>query len=97
VKITDPKAIAQPAERPSAAPAPRNGATAPAAPGRIEISALSSRLSSLEAELAASPEFDQGRVDAIKEAIRSGQFRINAEAIADKLLAGVHELLKRPH
>jgi negative regulator of flagellin synthesis FlgM len=97
VKITDPKALPQPAERPAASPAPRNGATAPAAPGRIEISALSSRLSSLEAELAASPEFDQGRVDAIKEAIRTGQLRINPEAIADKLLAGVHELLKRPH
>ncbi len=45
---------------------------------------------------AASPEFDAGKVERISDAIAQGQFTVNAEAIADKLLANAQELLSRP-
>lgn len=38
-------------------------------------------------------DFDADRVKAMREAIANGSFRINAEAIADKLLAGAQEML----
>ena len=37
--------------------------------------------------------FDADKVQRIATAIRDGQFEINAEAIADKLIANAHELL----
>lgn len=98
MKITDPKGLAQPLGNPPAKPAAKNGnAAAPVQGEPIRISEMSGRLSALEAQLSASPAFDAGRVDAIKQAIRDGQFKINPEAIADKLLASVQEFLKKPH
>ena len=64
---------------------------------RIQLSAMSGQLSALETQLSSSPAFDSARVEAIKQAIRDGQFTINSGAIADKLLAGVQEFLKKPH
>lgn len=40
--------------------------------------------------------FDQAKVERIAQAIRDGNFRINADAIADKLLDNAQELLARP-
>ena len=37
--------------------------------------------------------FDAEKVKRISDAIRDGKFEINAEAIADKLIANAHELL----
>ncbi len=37
--------------------------------------------------------FDADKVQRIADAIRDGKFEINAEAIADKLIANAHELL----
>jgi negative regulator of flagellin synthesis FlgM len=37
--------------------------------------------------------FDQAKVDRIAQAIRDGRFEVNAEAIADKLIANAQELL----
>jgi negative regulator of flagellin synthesis FlgM len=37
--------------------------------------------------------FDQAKVDRISQAIQDGTFKINAEAIADKLIANAQELL----
>lgn len=98
MKINEQKGVHHPLEQPSSRPAAKNGGSAAPATGEpIHISAMSSQLSALEASLAASPEFDAGRVDAIKQAIRDGQFSIRPEAIADKLLANVEEFLKKPH
>lgn len=41
----------------------------------------------------ASGEFDADRVKAIRAAIANGTFSVNAEAIADKLLANTSEIL----
>jgi negative regulator of flagellin synthesis FlgM len=37
--------------------------------------------------------FDAQRVDAIKSAISSGQFKVNPEAVADKVIASASQLL----
>lgn len=59
----------------------------------VKISDLSSRLAEMEATLAASEPFDAQRVEAIKQAIADGKFKVNPDAVADKLLANVREML----
>jgi len=41
-------------------------------------------------------EFDAEKVARIAQAIRDGKFQVNAEAIADKLIANAKELLAGP-
>jgi negative regulator of flagellin synthesis FlgM len=69
----------------------RAGAKHPAAPASkgdsVQLSSLSAQLHALESSLAASGEFDRGRVEAIKQAIRDGRLAIDPQAIADKMLA----------
>lgn len=55
----------------------------------VELSAGAATL----AAAAAGPSFDAGKVAAIAQAIREGRFQVNAEAIADKLIANAAELL----
>jgi negative regulator of flagellin synthesis FlgM len=58
------------------------------------------RLSSLASQLLASEDavsFDAGRVAEIKQAISEGKFSINADAIADRLIASARELLDSRH
>lgn len=38
---------------------------------------------------------DAAKVEAIKDAIREGRFQVNAEAVADKLIESVRELVGR--
>jgi len=61
---------------------------------KIQISEMSGQLQALESNVAA-PGFDTQRVDHIKQAISEGRFAVNSEAVADKLLASVQELLAR--
>jgi negative regulator of flagellin synthesis FlgM len=102
MKITDPKSSLSSLDQP-VAKAPKNGSQGPApvAGPSVQLSGTAAkfgaRFATLQAELAASPEFDSARVATIKQAIRDGQLRVNPEAIADKLLASVGELLRRPH
>ncbi len=42
-------------------------------------------------------EFDAEKVDRIRREIEQGSYRVNPEAIADKLLANARELLGRPN
>lgn len=77
-------------------PAPERAAGAAAAPvggDKVRLSDLSSRLAELEAKLTASGEFDPQRVERIKAAIANGEYRINPDAIADKLIESVRHLL----
>lgn len=40
-------------------------------------------------------EFDAGKVKSVRAAIESGTFKVNAEAVADKLLTNSQEMLSR--
>lgn len=42
---------------------------------------------------AATPEFDAAKVERIRQAIADGSFVVNADAIADKLIANAQEVL----
>jgi len=60
----------------------------------VQLSPLAAQLQNAVQSLASSPDvFDAGRVSEIKQAISNGQFDINPEAIADKLIETARNLL----
>jgi negative regulator of flagellin synthesis FlgM len=59
----------------------------------VTLSPLSAQLKALEAKVAAGNVFDTKKVDAIKSAIASGQFKVDSEKVADGLIATVKDLL----
>ena len=65
-------------------------ATAPV--GSVNISEASRSLQTTGSSNVEAP-FDAKRVDAIKSAISSGQFKVNPEAIANKVLDSASQLL----
>jgi negative regulator of flagellin synthesis FlgM len=65
----------------------------PAATGGVQLSALSSQLQSVQANLATVPVVNQAHVDEIKQAISEGRFKVNPDVVADKLIATVRELI----
>lgn len=77
-------------DKPAAA---AKGAAKPAAEASAQVK-LSSTASALNEN---SAEFDTAKVDRIAQAIRDGKFKVNAEAIADKLIGNAQELLGRSH
>ena len=80
-------AAAEAAKPAAAAPA---GQATPADPSaKVEISSTAAGLLSG----GSSAEFDADKVARMSEAIAGGTFRINADAIADKLIANAQELL----
>ena len=67
------------------APAARN---TPREPGDLlDLTGRARELRALQQDLAKSPEFDAGRVDALKDAVSSGRYEVNSQRIAEKLLA----------
>lgn len=62
----------------------------PQASTQVDLSPEAAALSS-----AADATFDSAKVDHIAQAIRDGKFKVNPEAIADKLIANAGELLSR--
>ena len=79
----------------AAAAPPGAGASASAGNKAVEPSAKV-ELSATVAQLSAGSTegvFDTQKVQRISDAIRDGKFRVNPEAIADKLIANAQELL----
>ena len=60
---------------------------------RVELSSLSSGLQRAEGAINATPVVNQVKVDEIKQAISEGRFTVNAEKVADSLIASVREML----
>ena len=61
----------------------------------VQLSSLSTQLAALESSLAAGAAFDAGKVQEIKEAIRSGSLTVNAQVVAEKMLAGLQEMFAK--
>ena len=59
----------------------------------VNITPVASQLNAIENQLKTAPAVDTERVAEIRQAIKEGRFSINPEAIADKLVASVKELL----
>jgi negative regulator of flagellin synthesis FlgM len=70
-----------------------SGEKAGKTPEALELSHLASQLLDSGNEL----PFDAGRVAEIKEAISKGKFSVNANAIADRLIASARELADSRH
>lgn len=73
--------------------APKSNRGAGIAGTGVTLSQRAAEVKQLETQLAAMPVMDRARVDSIKEAIASGQYTINAENIAEGLIASVKEML----
>jgi negative regulator of flagellin synthesis FlgM len=68
-----------------------DGRTASAgASARVELSATATALAG---QAVGEASFDQAKVDRISQAIRDGQFQVNADVIADKLIANAQDVL----
>lgn len=65
------------------------GKASPTPDDDVQLSGLSTQLTASDSE----PVFDAGRVSEIKQAISEGRFAINADAIADRLIASAMELV----
>lgn len=83
-----PQASTQSGSSTAAAPA---GKRAPASGVAVTVSSLAR---TLEAAAGAS-DIDLEKVESVKAAIEQGTYKVNAEAIADKLLANAQEMLNR--
>ena len=59
----------------------------------VELSGLSSQLQALDAQLSSGEVVDASRVAEIKQAISEGQFKVNPDVVADRLLQTVQELI----
>ena len=68
--------------------------SAPASAGSasVQLSQLSTQLHAIESSLSG-PAFDRAKVEQIKQAIRDGTLSVNAEVVADKMLASAQDLL----
>lgn len=98
MKITDIKATPLQPSGPDAKGGKQAGpTTGPVDGAPIRLSGLGGQLAHLETELASSPSFDAARVAEVRQAIVEGRYRVDAEAIADRLLAGAADFLRRPH
>lgn len=74
---------------------PRPSATPRANTGElVQLSPLASTLQKAETVLAQTPAVDGKRIEEIKQAIRDGNFRIDANRIADGLIADVRQMLE---
>ena len=58
---------------------------------KVQLSDLATRLNQLESKFGG--DFDAKKVDEVRSAIADGRFKVNADAVADRLLASVAELL----
>jgi negative regulator of flagellin synthesis FlgM len=59
---------------------------------KVQLSDLASRLNQLETQFGQT-DFDAKKVAEVRQAIAEGRFKVNSEAVADKLLSSVAELL----
>lgn len=69
--------------------------TTSAAPAGVAVTVSSLARSLASTGQGDTPDVDLSKVDAMKTAIRQGQFQVNPGAIADKLLSNAQEMLSR--
>ena len=63
----------------------------------LNISQLSTKMQNLESRLAQGDVFDSVRVNEIRQAVRDGNFKVNVEAVADKMISSAYDLFIKRH
>ncbi|QCO67707.1 flagellar biosynthesis anti-sigma factor FlgM [Luteimonas yindakuii] len=64
----------------------RKAVEAPAAADSLRLTGEATGLQALQRDLATRPALDESRVQAVREALASGSYRIDPEAIASRML-----------
>ena len=62
----------------------------------LQLSPLMSHAKQMAETMPKTPAFDQKKVDELKDAIAAGKFKINPEAIAERLLKSVGDFVGQP-
>ena len=91
------RAHPQPVVAKAAAPAAQAVAQSTVATSSGAPVTFSNATRSLDSAARAQGDFDAGKVKAMREAIQNGTFKVNPEAIADKMLANAQEVFARVH
>lgn len=91
--IGKPAGVTGPMDVAAGKPVAQTPAPTKAAGDRVDVTSLASQLQALEKRLADVSVVDTARVDAIKQAISEGRFKVDAEVVADRLIATVREHL----
>jgi negative regulator of flagellin synthesis FlgM len=63
----------------------------------LNISQLSTKMQNLESRLSDGEVFDAARVNEIKQSVRDGSFKVNAPAVADKMISSAYDLFIKRH
>lgn len=77
----------------------RQAPAKPAAAGTQPVAGASVHLSELSAQLASGvqgSDFERAKVESIKQAIADGKLQVNADAVADRLIANALALSSTP-
>ncbi|MBI1422972.1 MAG: flagellar biosynthesis anti-sigma factor FlgM [Gammaproteobacteria bacterium] len=53
---------------------------------KVVLTDMAARLKSLEQKLAQQPEVDQSHVNRVRDAIHRGEYRVNPDRVADKMI-----------
>lgn len=80
---------------PASGPERKSSSAASSASSDAQASAQVELSSAALSSVPADATYDTAKVDRIAQAIRDGNFKINPEAIADKLIVNAQELLGR--
>lgn len=59
----------------------------------VSIGSTTAQLQSIESNMASTPVVNAAKVAEIKQAIADGRFKVNSEAVADRLLETVRDLI----
>ncbi|HEY9381150.1 MAG TPA: flagellar biosynthesis anti-sigma factor FlgM [Burkholderiales bacterium] len=91
---SDPLRVERPGTPAAGGAKQANKAGAGPATDQVQLSGLSEQLAKL-ADEQSTAVYDQGRVDSIKDAIRRGDFRVDSDVVADRLLQSVQQLVAK--
>ncbi|MGB2832375.1 MAG: flagellar biosynthesis anti-sigma factor FlgM [Methylotenera sp.] len=86
------KTLDKPTAKSAQAGSAKASATSASAGESVTLSSFSAQIKSIETEATAGV-FDANKVEAIKSAIASGQFKVDSEKVADGLIQTVKDLL----
>jgi negative regulator of flagellin synthesis FlgM len=70
------------------------GAHGPAGADRVQLGPTVSQLQAIETSMADTPAVDGARVAEIRQAIDEGRFKVNPDAVAERLLQTARERLR---